>query len=792
MVESRYDFPTKPVADPKSIVSGPHYRFTVLTDGLIRYEWAPDGQFEDRASVFAINRALPVPSFRHTEEAGQLKIRTSRFHLIHDGDRFTPNSLMVRVLGGLTHHHSEWRYGLPAENLGGTARTLDDIDGKIELGPGVISRLGYAAIDDSTTMLFNQDGWIATRKEGEGRIDGYLFAYGHDYKAAVKALYALSGNQPLVPRWLLGNWWSRYHEYSADSYLALMDRFQAEGVPLSVAVIDMDWHRVNEEKVKASGKSGWTGYSWNRDLFPDARAFLKSLHYRGLKVTLNDHPADGVASYEDMYEDVAKAVGVDTSNKDPVDFDITNRKYCDAYFEIVQRGMQDTGMDFTWTDWQSGPYSRVPGLDPLWALNHYTFLDNKVKNPHEPVLFSRFAGPGSHRYPVGFSGDAAVSWASLRFQPEFTATASNIGYGWWSHDIGGHIGGAKDDELMARWAQSGVFSPLMRLHATNNRWMSKEPWLFGPECRAAMKDVMRFRHRLVPYLFAMSVRAAEQGEPLVQPIYWEWPKEGYAYEFKCSFFFGSELFVAPITEPRDPSTLMASVKAWLPPGRYVDIFTGVVYEGERVLTFHRKLDGIPVLAREGSIIPLDARDFKSHGVANPLDFEVLIVPGADCRFDIVERAGTEDVRMIIRLDHENGRLHISASPKAEPKERTWKLLFLACDMNITGINKRAIDAKIDKTPLGTSVSIGPVPVDKSIEVNLGKIPPLKTFDIEDRFEHLIHDVQIPFAQKDKIWQAVSGTAPVAMKASRVEAIELNDSMKGAVLEMLLADTANGA
>ena len=128
-----------------------------------------------------------------------------------------------------------------------------------------------------------------------------------------------------------------------------------------------------------------------------------------------------------------------------------------------------------WIDWQQGSESRFPGVDPLWLLNHYHFL-RSARKEKRPFIFSRYAGPGSHRYPAGFSGDSVTSWNSLRFQPYFTATAANIGYGWWSHDIGGHCAGKKDPELMMRWVQLGVFSPIMRLHSTSNLFNGKEPW----------------------------------------------------------------------------------------------------------------------------------------------------------------------------------------------------------------------------------------------------------------------------------------------------------------------------
>ena len=149
----------------------------------------------------------------------------------------------------------------------------------------------------------------------------------------------------------------------------------------------------------------------------------------------------------------------------------------------------------------------MAGIDPLWMLNHFHFLDS-ARDGKRPLTFSRYAGPGSHRYPVGFSGDTLITWASLDFQPYFTATASNIGYGWWSHDIGGHMFGGKDDELATRWVQLGVFSPILRLHSSLSPFNTKEPWRFGPEARAVMTEFLRLRHRLVPYLHTMNHRAA--------------------------------------------------------------------------------------------------------------------------------------------------------------------------------------------------------------------------------------------------------------------------------------------
>lgn len=425
----RQVFPTSPIANPKAVIGGTDnlpYRFTILTDGLIRFEYAEDFVFEDRASSFAVRRNLPVPDFKIVDVEGRLEITTKKLHLYYDKKPFSANGLSVHVKAAVTDWKNLWRYGgglfEKEYQLNGTARTLDGADGRIPLEKGILAQNGYSSLDDSQSMLFTKDGFVTGRPSGQ-RSDGYLFVFGHDYKAAMKDFFAVSGPQPLLPRWALGNWWSRYYDYTEKTYLELMDRFKAENLPFSVGVMDMGWHWVFEDKVKKSAFNGWTGYSWNTDFFPNASKFLKEMHDRGVKITLNDHPADGVAPYEDRFEEMCKATGATPGPDANLPFDITNKKFLDAYFDILLKALEDDGVDFWWVDWQQGVFSTIPGVDPLWVLNHYHFLNNS-RDHKRPLTFSRFAGPGSHRYPVGFSGDSVVTWESLDFQPEFTASES--------------------------------------------------------------------------------------------------------------------------------------------------------------------------------------------------------------------------------------------------------------------------------------------------------------------------------------------------------------------------------
>jgi hypothetical protein len=795
---NEYNFPCEPVANPESVVVGPQYRFTLIDDKVLRYEWAEDGVFEDRASTFAINRKFPKPEFRVEDSETQLEIITPSIHLTYDKQRFSPNGFVVTFFSKQTDHGGEFRFGNPLQgNLGGTARTLDDVDGRCDMGIGILSYAGYAALDDSSSMLFDGNGFVTTRRAGD-RVDGYLFAYGLDYKGAMRSFYAISGPQPRLPRWSLGNWWSRYYAYEQAEYLTLMDKFKDYSIPLSVAVIDMDWHRVKGDDIT---HTGWTGYTWNKELIPEPEVFLKSLHDRGLKTTLNDHPHAGVHRCEDLYETMAKALGHNTANNAPILFDPTSPKFMHAYLNVLHRALEKQGCDFWWIDWQQGSYTRIPGFDPLWLLNHFQYLDQKQnKTDSLPLTFSRYAGPGSHRYPVGFSGDTLATWETLEFQPEFTATASNIGYGWWSHDIGGHVFGYRNDECATRWVQFGVFSPILRLHSSRSQWTSKEPWCYRDEGAAIMRDSMQLRHRLVPYIYSISA-APDSSVPLITPLYWTFPTRRVAYQFPNQYYFGPSLVVAPIVRPRDAKTNLAKIRVWVPPGRHVDIFTGSVYDGDREIDMYRPLKYIPVLAPEGSIIPLDSEKVPANGCANPAAFEVLVVVGADGQFTIIEdsrddrgpQSGASGERSIlIKFDQAAGRLTVPSAGKE------WTIRFISLRTELSKLRVLIDDSvsteaefSVETTPyLPTTVVKLPKSTSASslITIELGANPQLAVMDYTKTFTSFLIDFQVEINTKDKIWEVLKSAQPTAVKISRLLSLGLEEAYLGPFAELMLSDS----
>lgn len=636
-----------PVANGENVVLWGKYRVTLLGDALFRLERSEELKFRDDATQCVWFRRFPKVDFTFTENADGATLSTDRFILSLKIER---DDCRIDVGNGFIPVGNDG-------NLKGTHRTLDGCDGdvvpnglrnseykpgdKIKLDDGVCSLTGVAVLDDSRSLAIDKNGKI-TDKTANGS-DEYVFAFGDDYRGAVKGLFSICGNVPLLPRFALGNWWSRYYAYTQDEYIKLMKKFEKRGVPLTVATIDMDWHYsdyneiINKFRLRELNREGeeyttddrrehmlgWTGYTWNERLFPNYKDMLRELKKRKLKTVLNLHPAQGIRFWENCYGEMCAKTGVDPDGAKVVPFDFTDDNFINAYFSVIHKPYEEDGVDFWWMDWQQGVKSKTAGLDPLWALNHYHFYDH-AKNHAFPLILSRYAGIGSHRYPVGFSGDAYMTWKTLDYLPYFTATASNVGYGWWSHDIGGHGNGEKSDELYLRSVQYGVFSPINRLHCTNSKVMSKEPWYYGGYGLIA-ENFLRLRHSMLPFLYTANKAAHEDGRNLCEPLYYEY-KNAEAYAYVNEYLFGG-LIVAPITtKMRDDG--FARVKVWLPEGEWTDIFTGDRYNApcggeERVLS--RNIESIPVLAKAGSVIPFS--DDDGNDCSNPENLRLRVFAG---------------------------------------------------------------------------------------------------------------------------------------------------------------------
>ena len=788
-INEKYIYKTTPKSKEQAIVKGDTYRFTILCDRLIRMEYNKNGVFEDRATQTVINRNFSVPEFSVSQEGNTLIIATDYIEITYHGGEFTKNSLSARFTGKLGNTKYDWHYGDSKFNLKGTARTLDKVDGECELEDGIMSRVCMTTLDDSNSLILSDDGWIDVRDRGG--VDIYLFGYRNDYKSALKAYCQLTGTTPMIPRYALGNWWSRFYKYTQEEYCALMNRFKREGIPFSVAVIDMDWHYTD---IAPEYGSGWTGFSWNKELFPDHCAFLKFLNDNCMHPTLNLHPAEGIAAHEDCYEALASAMGIDATTEKTVAFDIANPKFVENYFDKVLHPMEKEGVAFWWMDWQQGNTTKVPGLDPLWMLNHYHYIDMQGRNIR-PMIFSRYAGTGSQRYPIGFSGDTVVTWESLDFQPYFTATASNIGYGWWSHDIGGHMFGYRDDEMVTRWVELGVFSPIMRLHSMCSDFQSKEPWNYNMQSEYAMRKFLRLRHSLIPYMYTMNYRAYSESIPMVAPVYYECDDDEAYTVNRNEYFFGTQMLVSPITHKSDSVTAMGSTKTYLPEGVWFDFFTGRCYSGKRTVRLYRELDKMPVLVKGGGIVPMDNSGVR-NGTDNPKSLLIHIFPGANGEFTLYEDDGVSTdyengicVKTKLELRCENGiEFNISApcgEDSLKVKDRGYTLAFRSVldssDITVTenGTAKEFIKHYDDNT---LYIEIKNVNSEVSVYVNSKQCQN----PIREEVFRILKNAQCSNTLKEQVYNKLISAKSTSDFVCEMTALDMDFNLFSAIVEVVTA------
>ena len=684
------------------MIFGDKLRFTVLTPELIRMEWSEDGVFEDRASLVFINRDLPVPPFKVQKSSRKLTIKTQALTLTYrlsDGG-FSADNLKVefKTAGKKT----VWTPGADdSGNLMGTTRTLDRSNGRVlrdsdPLEKGILSRDGWALVDDTASYLFDAQGWVTPRPEGR-RQDWYLFAYGHQYRKALADYSLVSGAAPLPPRYVFGYWWSRYWQYSDSELRDIIERLRSIDIPVDVLIIDMDWHETwglgNDSPKDECGSSlvGWTGYTWQKELFPKPENVFTWAHKAGLHTALNLHPASGINPREEPYERFCKEYGWEKKGVF-VPFRIDEKKWADAYYKAVLKPIEEQGNDFWWLDWQQWKESLYnPGLSNTFWLNHVFFNYAAENHPESrPFLYHRWGGLGSHRYPLGFSGDTFISWESLEYQPEFTATSANVNYGYWGHDLGGHFfvdnnASQTDPEQYTRWLQYGVFSPLYKIHPSKHPNIKRYPWLF-PDHLFQMVEAFHLRYALVPYIYNAARRNYDSGIAMCHPLYYDYPETAEAYSCTREFMFGDDILATCVAVPSDKTTGLSDIEMWFPEGcDWFDMASGAMYEGGSSHKLSYTIDENPWYVKAGSVLPMNPSHVRS--LRQACDTLVLTaIPGSDGKLLYYEDDG-ESTRYdseyaITEVIHtrEKGAVSLSVKPRqgrysGMKESRSYELRF---------------------------------------------------------------------------------------------------------------------
>lgn len=623
------------ISPAASVLKGDKYRITILTERLVRLEYNPNGIFEDSPTELVWYRDFPKPEFNVINNRTNLIIETKYFSLnyVKEAPFAGPamnkmGNLRIDLIGV----DKTWYYGHPeAKNFGAPVfQKNNSADDNLEYNMrGLYSIDGFASIDDSNTYLLNARGNCVARTNKE--IDVYVFMYGKDFSLALKDYYMLTGYPALIPRYALGNWWSRNDCYDDAKIDDLIENFNMHHIPLSVLLLDKDWHlRVyeNDQHLK-------TGFTFNGNLFRNPSELVNKLHSREIRLGVNISPAEGFYPMEVYYETASRYLGAGANGVIP--FNVYDAKTLDVYLKIFIHPLDNYGIDFFWIDW----YDKNR-INELAMLKHYHFYDMMRNYKRRPMVYAYNARIAAHRYPVLYAGKSIVNWETLANLPYFNGRAANIGVSWWSHDIGGYFNGAEDNELYERYIQLGTFSPIVKLSADAGRFYKREPWRWGIRTYAIAREYLTLRHRLIPYLYAEAYRYYRYGIPLIQPVYYQYPELYDDALYRNEYSFGSQFFVSPIVTKKDQIMNRVIHKFFLPEGTWYNFRDGKKYPGKmKHIAFFRN-EEYPVFVKSGAIIPM-AIHSNLNDTRPPKTMEIQIFPGQSNSYRLYEDDGVSDL-----------------------------------------------------------------------------------------------------------------------------------------------------
>ncbi|MBE6144014.1 MAG: DUF5110 domain-containing protein [Firmicutes bacterium] len=761
------------------VFQGNKYRITVLTERLVRLEYDENGFFEDRPTELVWYRNLPKPEFKVNEDNRFLEITTKYFTLTYAkgknfyGGKANPTGYLKISVNNSDRY---WYYKHPeVRNYGSPSLTLSE-NGKVKYHKSLYSIDGFTSIDDSMSKIMTQTGEIVERDNKE--IDTYVFIYLKDFYECLQDYFKITGSPALIPRYALGNWWSRNNTYNDKQLYDLIDQFEKKKIPLSVLMLDKDWHIRNfKDKKKLK-----TGFTFNKELFASPYEMISYLHSKGIRLGLNVNPTEGIYPTEELYKIIKEYLNALEDGVIP--YNIYNPRFIDAYLKILIHPLDALGVDFFWID-----YFDKAKLEEIFLLKHYHFYDMMRNYKRRPMVFGYNTNIGAHRYPVLYSGKTIVSWDTLKLIPLHNLNASNSGVTWWSHDIGGYFKGIEDNELYIRFVQLGVFSPILKFGADVGKYYKREPWRWSIKTYSIVKDYLTLRHRLIPYIYTEAYKYHKEGKPLIEPVYYRFPEMYDDPLYKNEYYFGSQLFVSPIVKQKDYVMNRVIHKFFMPDGMWYDIVTGKKFPGGRNYVSFFKDQDYPVFARSGAIIPYGDNE-NINDTTPPKDLEIQIFPGRSNTYHLYEDDGLSDLYkkgyyLLTSIDYNylpnNYTVIIRAIEGKSgivPEKRNYKITF----RNTKRANDVIAYFNNDKIEYNAYVNgpdfivelknvptIGQVTLNckgKDIEIDAVRI-------INEDIETIISDLQITTELKEKL-DKILFNAELSIKKKRIEVRKLKN------------------
>ena len=741
-------------AKKENIILGKTFRISILTDRLVRLEYNKQGKFEDKPTQRVLYRAFPKNNYTITQSETLMQIVTSNFTIDYVkehtfiGSKIAPSSNLKITLNNTdrscNYNHPE------ARNFGTIAYSLDDFKGKLKLDKGLYSTDGFCFIDDSNSMILNENGTFSKRKDDE--LDFYVFMYKKDFGLCLQDYYKLTGYPMMVPRYALGNWWHKNTNYNNNDIYKLIKKFDEEDIPLSVFMLGDKWHTLEEP------------FSINNTSI-DINNLKKYLAGKSVKLALTLEPNLNVTNSSSIYQKVSSLVK-DNNNFNflPLDNNRLNIYTTEVIYKLINNGIDIFNLKYI------NPSDKLS----LALLNHYHYAYESMSLNKRGFVMTRNHNVAIHRYGVVNTGETNVDWNTLSILPRYNSSASNMGISYICNAIGGYRNGIEDFELFIRYIQFGVFSPLLVLASDDGKYYRREPWRWNLSQEEIIKKYLQLRHKLIPYIYTESYIYHKSGSPIVQPLYYQYPKIYDEPMYVNQYFFGQSMLVCPITKKKNIVMDRVVQKLFIPDGIWYELESGKKYPGNKYYMSFYKDEDYPVFCKEGSIIVMSL----DYGVGNPVNLEVDVFPGSNGEYKLYEDDG-------ITNNFKNGNFAITeftfnyASDKYEliinpvscqgliPDFRNYKIKFRntnSASIKVTD-GTRNIGATAELEGNDLIVNVSRVSSGQKIVVTCtgDKLENSTLKLINDDIKGIIEDLEIETILKEKIDEVLFNNLPIRKK-----------------------------
>ena len=505
----------------------------------------------------------------------------------------------------------------------------------------VMSSKHYSVLFDNTASgeldmgSSTPDELLFSAKGGRA---SYIMVLGESLSDTVKSTVAITGKQPLPPRWLLGNFASRFGYKSQDEVMNVVDAFNKQDIPVDAVVLDLYWFGKD-----IKGHMG--NLSWDTATFPEPEKMISELREQAVKTVLITEPFILTTSkqWDSAVENNALAQN-DQGTPYAFDFYFGNTGLVDVFSEAGQdwfwqyyEKLAAQGVAGWWGDlgepevhpddiqhaWSEAGLGNQTvsgtevhnGYGHQWAKTVYNNL-TELQSDTRPFVLMRSGFLGSQRYGmVPWTGDVSRSWGGLKPQVELALQMSVFGLAYTHSDLGGFAGGDTfDAELYTRWLQFGTFSPVFRPHAQDN--IAPEPVFHDDPVKSIAREFIQLRYDMLPYNYSLAFENALFGTPLMRPLAMVF-NENKWFESAKSYMWGDALLVSPVTQPNQQTWAVE-----LPPGIWFDFFSSAKYQGGKTVDYPLTQDNFPVWVKAGSFMPMseglsrtehfDARELEMH------------------------------------------------------------------------------------------------------------------------------------------------------------------------------------